>query len=153
MSAYVTFSPQGPFPVNQGPHTGNAFGMGQLDLGAAARLLASQTVGTVVDEITFRSQLTPPVTIRRPFAAGTPGTASGPSPAEVQGGNPITRQILALARPAMYIKTPGGITIPFEPLGEPTEAYWAWALAGTAAVFGLGAWAGMRYRANRRVGT
>ncbi len=148
MSAYVTIEPQGHFRMINGPRTGNAFGMGQLNLSRAVRSLANQAFGGAVNQITFKSQLTPSVTVDQPFAP--PGAPDGAGVPQVEGGSPLSRKLLEIAKPAMYIQTPAGITIPFEPFGEPTEDYWAWALAGTAAVFGLGVWAGMKYRQRRR---
>lgn len=108
--------------------------------GGNSRTLASK----IIQEVEFRSQVSPSLTTR-PFAddhgpkgasvddrsflapkyelPADPTTVSAPTETPVASEPPLkdrlTRQALDFSRPSFYIKTPGGI-VPIEPYGAPT---------------------------------
>jgi hypothetical protein len=117
------------------------YGLAQLyDLGQIDALVGSavQIFGDSVDSIEFRSQVTPPIVINRPF---TPGQKPQP---QVQEGTPLTSIILdKAAKPAMYIHLKNGATYPIEPYGTPTEDFTGYVVAGIGVMLALGLLAGV----------
>lgn len=167
MSSLVTTGPKSwtrPFAIYDGPRTGDAFlewnmgqiiwteppaeldvlyglgqlwGMGQIDklFGAATSLF-----GDAVESIEFRSQVTPPIVIDKPFAP-----AGQRPPAKLEGGTPLTKVILdKAAKPAMYINLKGGTVYPIEPYGRPTEDYTLYIVGGAVAALAVGTLVGAK---------
>jgi hypothetical protein len=109
----------GETPGYRGPGMGQLCrgrGMGQLDL---ARLIpgAQKLASSVVKGVIFKTNATGALRIEQPLEPGQ----SAPPPT-VQGGNPISTQIMKLLQPGFYIVTPAGI-LPMEPYGEPRSDY------------------------------
>ncbi len=145
--------PQKPASTPQLPNVPNVFwteppaeletlyGLAQLyDMGQIDALVGSavQVFGDSVDSIEFRSQVTPPIIINRPF---TPGQKPQP---QVQEGTPLTSIVLdKAAKPAMYIHLKNGATYPIEPYGTPTEDYTGYVVAGIGLTLALGLLAGV----------
>ncbi len=168
MSSLVTTGPKSwtrPYAIYNGPRTGDAFlewnqmgqityvdppadmeflyglgqlyGMGQLDklFGAAQNVF-----GDAVESIEFRSQVTPPVVITKPFAP-----AGQRPPAQVTGGSQVSQIVLdKAAKPAVYIRMKGGLVYPIEPYGKPTEDYTGFMIGGTVAVLAVGGIIGIK---------
>lgn len=99
-------------------------GMGQLDANSVLRTV----LGTAVQEVVFKSQLSPDVTYR-PFAP------PGQQQPAVQA-NPLTRAAMSFAKPAVYVRTPAGLVPLFEPYGRPENDYSGYVAFG-ATVLGL----------------
>lgn len=110
-----------------GYHGADMAGLGQTNLITGA---LGKAANTVVSNVTLNTTATGPLTISQPFAPG--------QPAQVQGGNPVSRRIAELLQPAIYVETPIG-TIPFEPFGKPTEDYSAYILGFAVLGFSIGA--------------
>lgn len=120
------------------------YAMGQLaDMGQVDQLFGAATklFGDSVEAIEFRSQVTPPIIINRPFST-TPGQ---PPTSQVQGGTPITAIILdKAAKPAMYVRFTGGTVYPVEPYGKPTEDYTGLLIGGVGLTLAVGAFIGIK---------
>ena len=118
---------------------GQLWDMGQVDqlFGAATKLF-----GDSVEAIEFRSQVTPPIVVNKPFAPVAPGQSPD---SRVQGASPLTTVILnKAAKPAMYVHLTGGTVYPVEPYGKPTEDYTGLMLAGAGLTLALGAFIGIK---------
>jgi len=140
MSAYATTtaqSPAHPYAIYSGPKTGNEFGMSDIrsTISSALRTAA----GEAVQKVEFKSQVTPPVTIDRPFA----GTAEQPSLPAITGGTPLSDRILGFVKPAVYFHTPAGI-FPVEPWGRPERDWSGWILAGSGLALGAALFVGIK---------
>lgn len=111
---------------------GQLANMGQIDqlFGAATRLF-----GDAVESIQFKSQVTPTITVVRPFS-----TAPGQKPAQtVEGGTPVGQVVLdRFAKPAVYIRFAGGTVYPIEPYGAPKDDYTGYIVGGLGLAVGLG---------------
>lgn len=107
-------------------------GMGQ----ALPALLnaASGLANEAVQSVEIRTQLTPPIVIDRPFAANR-------SVQQAQG-NPVSAALRKILKPAIYVKTPGGV-LPVEPDGPPADYSTAFAI-GLGVATGLTLWAGAK---------
>lgn len=115
---------------------GDAFGMGQ----ASPPVLRAEPPGLVKTvlggaEVVFKTQLSPPVTIR-PFAPS--------DKPQVQGSNPISSAALRFAKPAFYLKTPAGLVPLFEPYGPPQNDYSGPVAFGLGLILAGGAWLGYK---------
>lgn len=168
MSSLVTTGPKSrtrPYAIYRGPRTGDEFlewnsmgqiiwteppaeldvlyGLGQLwDMGQLDKLFGAATnmFGESVESIEFRSQVTPPIVINQPFAP-----AAQRPPAKLEGGTPITRVILdKAAKPAMYIRLKGGVVLPIEPYGAPTENHIPMLIGGAVALLAVGTLVGAK---------
>ena len=119
--------------------SGRAYGMGQMvNLTGAIASAAQKLAGDAVESIEFRSQVTPPVLINRPFAPGAPAQP------QVQGGTPVSRAFMGIAKPAVYLRLTGGAVVPMEPYGKPVNDYTGLILLGTAATAAVGVFVGIK---------
>lgn len=85
--------------------------------GGNASALAQAVAGAAVQSITFRSQVSPPISVN-PFSP-TPPAPPGPNP------------LMSLIRPAIDVQTAAG-TMTIAPYGAPSANYFPWLVAGLA---------------------